>query len=73
MPTFGLASVRGRRDPAAFRQIWRTRIDEDLLAGAELNVRVSGDSRMRFFGDIREGGDGPRLSLGNWPWLSANG
>ena len=70
MPTFGLASVRGRRDPAAFRQIWRTRIDEDLLAGAELNVRVIGDSRMRFFGDIREGGDGPRLSLGNWPWLS---
>jgi hypothetical protein len=70
MPTFGLASVRGRRDPAAFRQIWRTRIDEDLLAGGELSLRVSGDSRMRFFGDIREGGEGPRLSLGNWPWLS---
>ena len=70
MPTFGLASVRGRRDPATFRQIWRTRIDEDLLASGDLRLRVSGDSGMRVFGDIRAGGEGPRLSLGNWPRLS---
>lgn len=70
MPTFGLASVRGRRDPATFRQIWRTPIDEDLLAAGELKIRVSGDGGMRVFGDIRAGGEGPRLSIGNWPYLS---
>jgi hypothetical protein len=25
---------------------------------------------MRVFGDIRAGGNGPRLSPGNWPYLS---
>ncbi len=70
MPTFGLASVRGRRDPATFRQIWRTRIDESLLAPGELRIRVSGEAGTRVFGDIRAGGGGPRLSIGNWPWLS---
>jgi len=70
MPTFGLASVRGRRDPAAFRQIWRTRIDESLLASGELRIRVGGEARTRVFGDIRAGGGGPRLSIGNWPYLS---
>ena len=70
MPTYGLASIRGRRDPSTFRQIWRTRIDESLLASGEVKIRVSGDEGMRVFGDIREGGKGPRLSLGNWPWLS---
>lgn len=70
MPTFGLASVRGRRDPATFRQIWRTRLDESLLAPGELSIRVRGEAGTRVFGDIRAGGGGPRLSLGNWPWLS---
>jgi hypothetical protein len=70
MPTFGLASVRGRRDPAAFRQIWRTRIDEGLFASGELRIRVTGEAGTRVFGDIRAGGGGPRLSIGNWPYLS---
>ncbi len=70
MPTFGLASVRGRREPATFRQIWRARIDESLLASGELEVRVSGDAGMEVFGDIRAGDAGPRLSIGNWPYLS---
>ena len=70
MPTFGLASIRGRRDPATFRQIWRTRIDESLLAAGDLRIRVTGEAGMRMFGDIRAGGNGPRLSLGNWPYLS---
>jgi len=70
MPTFGLASVRGRRDPAAFRQVWRTPIDESLLAPGELRIRVTGEAGTRVFGDIRAGGGGPRLSIGNWPYLS---
>lgn len=70
MPAFGLASVRGHRDPATFRQTWRAPIGEDLLAAAELRIRVRGDATMRVFGDIREGDEGPRLSIGNWPHLS---
>jgi hypothetical protein len=70
MPTFGLASVRGRRAPATFRQIWRAPVDEGLLASGELRIRVSGDTGTRVFGDIRPGSGGPRLSIGNWPYLS---
>lgn len=70
MPTFGLASLRGRRDPATFRQIWRTRVDEESLASGELRIRVSRGKGARVFGDIRAGASGPRLSLGNWPYLS---
>lgn len=70
MPTFGLATYRGRRDPTAFRQYWRARVTEDLLAASELKIRVSGTGATRVFGDIRAGQDGPRLSLGAWPYLS---
>lgn len=70
MPTYGLASVRGHRDPRTFRQIWRAPLGEDILASGELKVRVMGGPGARVFGDIRAGGDGPRLSLGNWPYLS---
>jgi hypothetical protein len=70
MPNYGLASFRGHRDPATFRQMWRAPIGEDLLAKGDLNVRVSGGGTIRVFGDIREGNGGPRLSIGNWPHLS---
>lgn len=70
MPTFGLATIRGRRDPAIFRQLWRAPISEDLLAAGELRIRVTGSVATRVFGDIRTGSEGPRLSLGNWPYLS---
>ncbi len=70
MPTFGLASLRGRRDPATFRQIWRTPVSEQDLAAGELKMRVSGGPEIRVFGDIRGGSLGPRLSPGNWPYLS---
>jgi len=69
MPLFGLASVRGRRDPTSFRQMWRVRVDDALLSD-ELRIRVTGDLNSRIFGDIRAGASGPRLSLGNWPYLS---
>lgn len=70
MPTFGLATYRGRRDPATFRQYWRARLPDDLLAPGELRIRLSGSGATRVFGDIRGGNDGPRLSLGAWPYLS---
>lgn len=70
MPVFGLATTRGHRDPATFRQFWRTRVSDDLLASGALTVRVSGKASTRLFGDIRSGSDGPRLSLGQWPYLS---
>jgi len=70
MPVFGLATTRGHRDPVTFRQIWRTRIGEDHLEAAELRIRVSGGAKSRIFGDIRSGPEGPRLSLGQWPYLS---
>ncbi len=70
MPPFGLASFRGHRDPTTFRQIWRSPVGEDLLAAGELKIRVSGGPGSRIFGDIRAGGEGPRLSFGNWPYLS---
>ena len=31
---------------------------------------MSGGVGTRVFGDIRAGGGGPRLSIGNWPYLS---
>jgi len=70
MPVFGLATSRGHRDPDTFRQVWRARVSEDLLASGSLEVRMSGGPSTRLFGDIRAGNDGPRLSLGQWPYLS---
>lgn len=70
MPAFGLASVRGRRDPLTFRQIFRARVSEDLLASGTLNVRIEGSAAARIFGDIRAAPDRPTLSFGNWPYLS---
>jgi len=70
MPTFGLASIRGHREPSTFRQMWRSPLGEDLLAEGRLAIEVRGHEGTWLFGDIREGAGGPRLSLGNWPHLS---
>lgn len=70
MPTYGLATVRGHRDPAAFRQIWRAPISDEMLAAGRLELRVTGGAGARIFGDVRAGHEGPRLSVGEWPYLS---
>ncbi len=70
MPTYGLATVRGHRDPATFRQIWRAPIDDAVLATGLLELRVTGGADARIFGDVRAGHEGPRLSVGEWPYLS---
>lgn len=70
MPTYGLATVRGHRDPAAFRQIWRASISDEMLATGLLHLRVTGGAGARIFGDVRAGHEGPQLSVGEWPYLS---
>jgi 4-amino-4-deoxy-L-arabinose transferase-like glycosyltransferase len=70
MPPFGLATFRGRRAPETFRQIWRAPIPESMLSTGELRIRLTGGSQSRVFGDVRDGDEGPRLSVGNWPYLS---
>ncbi|MEO8359702.1 MAG: glycosyltransferase family 39 protein [Vicinamibacteria bacterium] len=69
MPPFGLATFRGHREPQDFRQIWRARVPEELLGQRELQIRIE-SSHARVFGDLRSGNAGPRISLGNWPYLS---
>lgn len=70
MPTYGLATARGHRNPATFRQMWRAPISDDLLATGVLQLRVTGGPDERIFGDVRRGNEGPRLSVGEWPYLS---
>jgi hypothetical protein len=70
MPPFGLATFRGRRAPETFRQMWRAQVPERLLSTGELHIRLTGAPGSRVFGDIRAGDQGPRLSVGNWPYLS---
>jgi hypothetical protein len=70
MPAFGLATFRGRRAPETFRQTWRAPIPESMLSTGELRIRLTGGSQSRVFGDLRAGAQGPRLSVGNWPYLS---
>ena len=70
MPNYGLATFRGHRDPVRFRQMWKMAIPEEFLISGELTLRVTGGPHSRLFGDIRTGALGPRLSLGNWPYLS---
>jgi hypothetical protein len=74
MPTFGLATVRGGRDPKTFRQWWAARFQPDMVKDGRVAVRVhDAAGRSRIFGDL----DAPRtagiyrgLSLGQWPFLS---
>ena len=74
MPTFGLATVRGGRDPRTFRQWWAVRFQPGMLRDGRVALAVrdtSGTSRL--FGDLGapqgEGVD-RGLSLGQWPFLS---
>ena len=69
MPTFGLATYRGHREATTLRQVWRVPLAPDL-ASAELRIRIAGEPGDSFYGDLRRGGEGPRLSAGMWPHVS---
>ncbi len=74
MPTFGLATVRGRRDPRAFRQWWAVRFRPDMVRGGTVAVTIRDASgRSRIFGDLGVPpavGIDRGLSLGQRPSLS---
>jgi hypothetical protein len=74
MPTFGLATVRGHRDPRAFRQWWTARLRPDMVRDGKIAVTIRDASgECRVFGDLgapRAQGIDPGLSLGQWPLLS---
>jgi hypothetical protein len=74
MPTFGLATVRGGRDPRTFRQWWAVRFRPDMVQGGRLALVMRDDSgAARLFGDLgapEAEGAFRGLSLGQWPFLS---
>jgi hypothetical protein len=74
MPTFGLATVRGRRDPRTIRQWWAVPFRSEMLRDGRvaLTIRDAAGAAL-VFGDLgtppSEGID-RGLSLGQWPLLS---
>jgi hypothetical protein len=74
MPTFGLATVRGGRDPRAFRQWWVVRFDRRMVEGDRVALTVEDpEGAARLWGDLgvpQGPGVDPGLSLGQWPYLS---
>jgi hypothetical protein len=74
MPPFGLATLRGGRDPRAFRQWWAIRFDGRMVEGARVALTVEDPSgAARLYGDLgtpQGAGVDPGLSLGQWPHLS---
>jgi hypothetical protein len=74
MPTFGLATIRGRRDPRTIRQWWAVPFRSDMLRDGRvaLTMRDTAGAAV-VFGDLATPGSGgidPGLSLGQWPLLS---
>jgi hypothetical protein len=74
MPTFGLATVRGRRDPRAIRQWWAVPFRSDMLRDGRVVMRIRDPAgAVVVFGDLgapQGGGIDRGLSLGQWPFLS---
>lgn len=70
MPDFPLAAYRGQRDPRTFRQLWRVQIPTEVASKGERRFRFVGAPGDVIFGDVRSTGNGPWLSLGDWPHLS---
>src|SRR5262249_51461840 len=72
MPAFGLATLRGGRDPRTFRQWWALpwRPEPGDSRGM---VTVHGPATARIFGTLGApagAGEEEALSLGEWPALS---
>ena len=74
MPPFGLATIRGGRDPRTFRQWWAVRFDRRMVKDDGVALTVEDPSgAARLYGDLgtpRSPGVDDGLSLGQWPWLS---
>jgi hypothetical protein len=73
MPTFPLASIRGHRDPRAFRQWWRTSWRPLMAVDGRVSLRVTGSVEALLGGDLATPDANAvyhGLSLGEWPNLS---
>jgi hypothetical protein len=73
MPPFGLATVRGGRDPRTYPQWWRIPWRPEMAPGGRLGLRLRGSEHERLGGEVgvpdRDGAcEG--LSLGEWPHTS---
>ena len=72
MPTFGLATVRGGRDPRRFAQWWVFPWRPEMARDGRFAVTVRGDATSRLGGDVGHDRPGTHhgLSLGQRPDLS---
>jgi hypothetical protein len=72
MPAFGLATLRGGRDPRSFPQWWRTPWRPEMVKDGRVEVQVSGPGTARLRGELQSAGEGRHatLSLGEWPYQS---
>ena len=72
MPSFGLATFRGGRDPRAFPQWWRTSWRPEMSRDGRVVVRISGPRSARLRGELRLPKEAIHtgLSLGQWPYQS---
>jgi dolichyl-phosphate-mannose-protein mannosyltransferase len=74
MPTFGLATIRGARDPRTFRQWWAVRFDNRMVMDDRVALTIEDPSGAAcLYGDLgapQGAGVDPGLSLGQWPYLS---
>jgi hypothetical protein len=74
MPPFGLATLRGGRDPRTFRQWWAVRLDPRMVSGGRVAVTLEDPSGQALLhGDLgtpHSPGVDAGLSLGQWPYLS---
>jgi hypothetical protein len=74
MPSFGLATLRGGRDPRTFRQWWAVRFEPRMVSGGRVALTLEDPSgQARLHGDLavpQSSGVDTGLSLGQWPYLS---
>ena len=72
MPVFGLATMRGDRDPRRFAQWWVTPWRAEMMRGGHLAVTVRGGPRDFLRGDVGPDPEGSHhgVSLGQWPLTS---
>jgi hypothetical protein len=72
MPSFGLATFRGGRDPRRFAQWWILPWRPDMSADGRLAVTLHGASGSRVGGDVGVDPPGTHhgLSLASWPHFS---
>jgi hypothetical protein len=74
MPTYGLATLRERRDPRQFRQWWRVTWSPSMVRSGQVGLSVRGPHEALLFGSLASSaepaGQHHGLSFGEWPYAS---